>query len=89
VSGLRRNEGESPKTFFPGTPHQRRFPSPKTSPFKQDSLIFVGRIDFQPDDGEIDHPGMFDRVAGFEEQLAPRKNAKAPRMRTDASPWAL
>jgi hypothetical protein len=40
---------------------------------------FVDRIDFSPRDGEITYPISFDRVAGFEQQLAPRKNAKAPR----------
>jgi hypothetical protein len=33
-----------------------RFLSPKAAPFKQDSLIFVGCIDFPPCRDEIDHP---------------------------------
>jgi hypothetical protein len=55
-----------------------RFHSPNASPIKQDSLIFVCCIDFPPRDGEIDHPVVFGWVAGFEQQLAPRNNAKAP-----------
>jgi hypothetical protein len=78
---------DNPKTFFPGARRPEPIHSLKTPPIKQDSLIFVGCIDFVPRDGEIDHPVTRDRVAGFEEQLAPRNNAKAPRVH-DASSWA-
>jgi hypothetical protein len=40
---------------------------------------FVDCIDFPPRDGEITYPILIGWVAGFEEQLAPRENAKAPR----------
>jgi hypothetical protein len=50
---------------------------------EQDSLIFIGRIDFAPRDGEIDHLTIYQSGSrNLTEQLALRKNAKAPR--TDA-----
>jgi hypothetical protein len=64
--------------LFPRSATSGPIHSPNTSPIKQDSLIFVCCIDFAPHHDEIDHPITLDRVAGFEEQLAPRKNAKAP-----------
>jgi hypothetical protein len=33
--------------------------------FKQDSLIFVGRIDFSPREGEITHPVMLEPDRGI------------------------
>jgi hypothetical protein len=42
-----------------------RFHSPKTSPLDQDSLIFVRCIDYSPRRGEINHPILFDWIAGF------------------------
>jgi hypothetical protein len=53
------------KTFFSRAAGVRRFHSPKTSPLKQDSLIFGGRIDYSPRYGEINHPTLFGRIAGF------------------------
>ena len=38
----------------------------KAAPFKQDSLIFVRRIDYSPPCGEINHPILFDWIAGFD-----------------------
>jgi hypothetical protein len=58
----------------------RRIHSPKSSALKRKSLIFVCCIDYSPRYGEINRPvnnliGSRDLM----EQLAPRKNAKAPR----------
>jgi hypothetical protein len=63
----------------------KRIHSPKTSQLEQDSLIFVRCIDYSPRRGDINHPILFNWIAGFAMvlvriwQLAPRKNAKAPR----------
>jgi len=62
-----------------------RIHSLKSSTLKQNSLIFVRCIDYSSCCGEINHPVLFDWIAGFANlnnknwQLAPRKNAKAPR----------
>jgi hypothetical protein len=64
----------------------RRIHSQKSSALKRKSLIFVCCIDYSPRYGEINHPILSDRIAGFANlnkknwQLAPRKNAKAPRI---------
>jgi hypothetical protein len=58
----------------------RRIHSLKSSALKRKSLIFVRCIDYSPRYGEINHPVknlIGSRV--LMEQLAPRKNAKAPR----------
>jgi hypothetical protein len=44
----------------------KRIYSPKTYPLDQDSLIFVRRIDYSPRYGEINHPILFDWIAGFD-----------------------
>jgi hypothetical protein len=44
----------------------RRIHSPKSSALKRKSLIFVRRIDYSPRGGEINHPILFDRIAGFD-----------------------
>jgi len=43
----------------------RRIHSPKSSALKRKSLIFVCCIDYSPRYGEISHPILFDRIAGF------------------------
>jgi hypothetical protein len=48
------------KTFFSCTAGAKRIHSPKTSPLKQDSLIFVRCIDYSPRCGEINYPISFD-----------------------------
>jgi hypothetical protein len=63
----------------------KRIHSPKSWALKRNSLIFDCWIDYSLCCGEINHPALFDRIAGFAMvlvriwQLAPRKNAKAPR----------
>jgi hypothetical protein len=44
----------------------KRIYSPKTSPLDQDSLISARRIDYSPRYGEINHPILFDWIAGFD-----------------------
>jgi hypothetical protein len=74
------------KTFFSYAGGAKRIHSPKSSTLKQNSLIFICCIDYSSCCGEINHPVLFDRIAGFANlnrknwQLAPRKNAKAPRI---------
>jgi len=48
-------------------------------PIEQDFLIFIGRIDFAPCDGEIGSLAIVYQVAELTTQLAPGKNAKAVR----------
>jgi hypothetical protein len=43
----------------------RRIHSLKSSALKRNSLIFVCCIDYSPRRGEINHPILFDRIAGF------------------------
>jgi hypothetical protein len=43
----------------------RRIHSLKSSALKRNSLIFVCCIDYSPCCGEINHPILFDRIAGF------------------------
>jgi hypothetical protein len=54
------------KTFFSCPAHGERFHSLKTSLFDQDSLIFARRIDYSLRCGEINHPILFDWIAGFD-----------------------
>jgi hypothetical protein len=54
------------KTFFSCPVGAKRFHSPKTAPLDQDSLIFVCCIDYSPRRGEINHPVLFDWIAGFD-----------------------
>jgi hypothetical protein len=60
----------------------KRIHSPKSSPLKQNSLIFVSCIDYSPGRGEIHYPVKQALIGSrvLMEQLAPRKNAKAPRI---------
>jgi len=44
----------------------RRIHSPKSSALKRKSLIFVCCIDYSPCYGEINHPVLFDWIAGFD-----------------------
>jgi hypothetical protein len=44
----------------------RRIHSPKSSALKRKSLIFARRIDYSPRYGEINHPILFDWIAGFD-----------------------
>jgi hypothetical protein len=53
------------KTFLPNAPVRGRFPSPNASANKQDSLIFIGCIDFPWRDGEIDRPVMLEPDRGI------------------------
>jgi len=46
--------------------HRQSFHSLLIVPVEQDSLIFIGCIDFALCDGEIDHPVIIDRVAEFD-----------------------
>jgi hypothetical protein len=43
----------------------RRIHSPKSSARKRKSLIFGCCIDYSPRYGEINHPVLLDRIAGF------------------------
>jgi hypothetical protein len=78
-----RNDGL--KRSFLALPGAKRIHSPKSSTLKQNSLIFDCCIDYSPRHGEINHPILFGWIAGFAMvlvriwQLAPLKNAKAPR----------
>jgi hypothetical protein len=57
-----------------------RIHSLKSSTLKQNSLIFVRCIDYSSRHGEINHPILFDWIAGFDgAACAAKKNAKAPR----------
>jgi hypothetical protein len=60
------NGGDHELKHFSRPASTRRFHSPKTSSVKQDSLIFVRRIDYSPPCGEINHPILFDWIAGFD-----------------------
>jgi hypothetical protein len=44
----------------------RRIHSPKSSALKRKSLIFVCCIDYSSRYGEINHPVLFERIAGFD-----------------------
>jgi hypothetical protein len=58
------SEGRA-KTFFSYVGGVKRIHSPKSSALKQNSLIFVSCIDYSSCRGEINHPVLFDRIAGF------------------------
>jgi hypothetical protein len=50
---------KSRKTFFPAALDRWGFYSLLIAPIEQNSLIFVGCIDFAPCDGEIDHLAIY------------------------------
>jgi hypothetical protein len=91
---LRLNFGEAEsgkqgrKTFFPVKVDRQSFHSLLIVPTEQDSLILLAALTL--------HRGMVRSIIwllsigsrNLTEQLAPRKNAKAPRMHKDASSWA-
>jgi hypothetical protein len=53
------------KSFVSRATDGQSIHSPKPSALDQDSLIFVCCIDYSGRYGEINHPVLFDRVAGF------------------------
>jgi hypothetical protein len=54
------------KRSFLAQPGMKLIHSPKTYPLDQDSLIFGRCIDYSPRCGEINHPVLFDWIAGFD-----------------------